>query len=161
MIRVEARIIRVSVDGPLRSIRSAVNMARPGDTIFVGKGIYRSGNLIINKPLSLIGEGQPVLDGEQVHEIMTIRSNRVSVSGFTFIRAGKSSYNDIAALRIIEASDITVTHMRRNRSHVTDHLQDFGFQGQCCKNTKNSGSRQIMSILVPDPGMQRSIASEA
>ncbi len=144
MIRVEARIIRVSADGALRSIRSAVNMARPGDTIFVGKGIYRSGNLIINKPLSLIGEGQPVLDGEQVHEIMTIRSNHVSVSGFTFIRAGKSSYNDIAALRIIEASDIAVTHNRFINSFFGIYLQQAS-RVQICENVLTSNARDEIS----------------
>lgn len=119
----EGRIIRVSADGSLRSIRKSINLAGAGDTILVGKGTYRSGNLIIDKPLSLLGEGNPVLDGEGVYEIISIKSNHVNISGFTFIRAGKSSYNDIAALRIIEASNITVTHNRFINSFFGIYLQ--------------------------------------
>jgi nitrous oxidase accessory protein len=142
--RAEARSIRVSAEGGLRSIRMAIRMAAPGDTIFVGKGIYRTGNLVIDKPLHLIGEGNPVLDGADIHEIISIRSNRVSVRGFTFIRAGKSSYNDIAALRIIEASDITITHNRFINSFFGIYLQR-AFRVKISENILTSNAKDEIS----------------
>ena len=69
--RAEAGSIRVSAEGGLRSIRMAIRMAAPGDTIFVGRGIYRTGNLVIDKPLHLIGEGNPVLDGGYFDNILS------------------------------------------------------------------------------------------
>lgn len=140
----EARSIRVSATGPLRNIRTTIRMATAGDTIFVGKGIYRQGNLVIDKPLTLIGEGNPVLDGENIHEIISIRADRVTVRGFTFIRAGKSSYNDIAALRIIEASDITVTHNRFINSFFGIYLQHAS-RVQISENTLTSNAKDEIS----------------
>ena len=43
-----AKVIVVG-KGSVTSIRSAIEMAAPGDTILVRPGIYREGNLIINK----------------------------------------------------------------------------------------------------------------
>ena len=51
----------VSNNGHARTLRDAVNIAKSGDTIFVEPGLYREGNIVIEKSLVIIGEGYPVL----------------------------------------------------------------------------------------------------
>jgi nitrous oxidase accessory protein len=107
-----AHTIVVDPRGKIVSIRTAIEMASPGDTIVVKAGTYREGNLQINKPLVLLGENFPTLDGEHKYEIVTIRSHNVTVSGFTFIDTGNASMDDIAAVRVLNSKRILIAHNR-------------------------------------------------
>lgn len=90
-------------------ITQAIAKARPGDSIIISQGVYREGaTLTVDKPLFIIGINQPVVDGEKKYEIMVINANGVLVEGITFRNSGQSSYNDIAALRILNHGHILV-----------------------------------------------------
>ncbi len=93
----------VDAKGENKSVAAAVAMASPGDTIVVQPGIYREGNILIDKPLTLIGIGYPVLDGENQYEIITIRADHVTITGFKFIDTGTASIHDIAAVKVHDA----------------------------------------------------------
>ena len=64
--------IIVDPKGKLKSLREAVALARDGDTILLNAGTYREGNIVIAKNIKLFGKNNPVLDGEDRHEILTI-----------------------------------------------------------------------------------------
>ncbi len=102
--------------GPLQSLQEAIDLATPGDTITVERGVYRQPTIIVNKPLYIKGLGYPVLDGQKKYEIMIIKSNQVVVEGFAIQHSGYSGYNDIAAIRIINSRYVTI---RKNRLYDT------------------------------------------
>lgn len=104
----EARTIVVGPGGQEKTLREAVRKASPGDTILVRKAVYKEGNIIVSKPLTLLGIDGPVLDGDHKHEILTISARGVVVRGFQFANAGYSSMNDYAAVKIIDASKVLV-----------------------------------------------------
>ncbi len=104
-----AGTIVVGSDQHFKSLGSAIRAAKPGDTILLNKGVYREGNLIISKPLTLIGMNSPVLDGELKSELLTISGKNILVKGIHFRNAGYSSMNDFAAIKIIDARGITIT----------------------------------------------------
>ena len=54
--------------GPGKPIKSAINNASNSDTVLIHSGIYREGNIVINKSITLIGLDYPVLDGEFKNE---------------------------------------------------------------------------------------------
>ena len=64
--------IVVSRTGDFRSVAAAVAAARPHDRILVKAGTYREPTIVVAKPLEIIGEGWPVLDGQGARQIMTI-----------------------------------------------------------------------------------------
>lgn len=128
-----AAVIRVSPDGPVRSIRQAISQAKAGDTILVNAGLYRESNIVIDKPLTLRGTGYPVIDGEKKQEIINIKSNHVLLEGFLVQHSGYSSYNDIAAIRIINARNVTI---RNNKLDDTF----FGIYSQHSNNCLISGN---------------------
>lgn len=103
----EAKSITVH-PGMDKPITTAIRLASPGDSIMVSAGNYTEGNIIVDKPVFLIGINMPVLDGEGKYEIMTITSDFVIVEGFHFNHSGSSSYDDIAALRIMQSGHILV-----------------------------------------------------
>lgn len=98
-----ARIITVGKNQVITSLKKAIELAKAGDTIFLKKGIYREGNNIINKPLTVLGEEGTVLDGEHKHEILTISGQRVAIRGITFKNSGYSSMNDYASINLVDA----------------------------------------------------------
>ena len=46
------------------TITSAIEEANSGDRIIIKGGTYREGNIIIEKEIELIGEGEAIIDGE-------------------------------------------------------------------------------------------------
>ena len=71
------------------SIQEAINNANEGDAIFVSSGTYVE-NVIVNKTVSLIGEGQEttVIDGGGVSSVIKIKANNVVVEGFNIRNSG-------------------------------------------------------------------------
>ncbi|MFN8333517.1 MAG: nitrous oxide reductase family maturation protein NosD [Cyclobacteriaceae bacterium] len=109
---VQAETFRVSKTGKLQRIKKAIELAKSGDTIIVEPGVYREGNIIIEKNIVLLGKNFPVLDGENRFEILTIHANQGTVSGFKFIDTGVASIQDLAAIKILESKNITVRNNR-------------------------------------------------
>jgi nitrous oxidase accessory protein len=103
-----ARNIRVAKGTAVASIKAALSQAGRGDSIIVSAGRYTEQNIEITKPVVLIGEGMPVLDGEGKYEIITVKSSYVIVEGFEFRNGGRSSYIDIAALKLVGVHDIII-----------------------------------------------------
>ena len=103
-----ANRIIVGTDKAISTLREGIKIAKDGDTILLNKGIYKEGNIIINKAIYLIGIDGPVLDGENKHEILTLTGRNIVIKGIHFANGGYSSMNDYAALKIIDATNILI-----------------------------------------------------
>ncbi len=103
-----AATLQVSPGGKLQSIQSALQQAHPGDTILVSGGHYSEKNIEVTKAVSLIGQNKPVLDGENLYEIISVKAARVLIDGFHFIRAGYSDITELAAIKIYYVSHVTI-----------------------------------------------------
>lgn len=108
----------------ITSIKSAIEIANAGDTIRIQPGTYREGNLIIQKPLTIIGHQYPVLDGELKYEIFTIAASDVTISGLRLINTGSGSINDIAAVRVIESQRLKVINNQLENTFFGIHLSN-------------------------------------
>lgn len=106
------KTITVGKNRQHRSIKSAVDKAVAGDTILIDEGIYKEGQIVLTKSLVLRGINYPVMDGEKKYEILTIRANGVVVEGIVFRNSGRSSYMDIAALRIADSRSVIIKNNR-------------------------------------------------
>jgi len=103
-----ANTIIVGKDKPISSLRQGINMAKNGDTVLLYNGIYKEGNIVLDKAIHLVGVGGPVLDGEDKHEILTLTGKNIVIRGIHFANAGYSSMNDFAAIKIIDATNILI-----------------------------------------------------
>ena len=99
----------VDPKGEIQSLNVAVSKASSGDTIRVKRGHYKEGNVLITKSLVVIGEGSPTFDGEDKHEILTIRANDVTISGLKLINTGRGSINDVAAIKVYDSKRVRIT----------------------------------------------------
>ena len=91
------------------TLRSAIAIASSGDTITVHGGHYAEGTLIIDKPLTLVGLDNPVLDGETKNEVLTITASNVTVRGFTINNGGRSSTKELSGIRVEGVSSFALT----------------------------------------------------
>jgi len=104
--------IIVSAGGEVQTIAAALELASPGDFIRVEPGHYREHNLVIDKPVTLEGIGNPLVDGEGNGTLLVIRANEVTVRGFDLRNTGRSHINDYAAILIDGASNVTIEQNR-------------------------------------------------
>ncbi|MDX1666463.1 MAG: nitrous oxide reductase family maturation protein NosD [Saprospiraceae bacterium] len=95
-----ARTWQVGEGGDFASIRQAITEVEPGDTLMIQSGHYREGNIVVDKPLALIGIDFPILDGENESEVLTIRAHNVLVQGLQIQDVPTSYLNDLAGIRV-------------------------------------------------------------
>lgn len=103
-----SNVLKVGKNEQYKTIKEAVAAAKSGDSILVYAGIYKEGNINITKPLSLIGIGRPVLDGEMKYEILSFRANQIRLKGFKIINSGEDEVLNIGAVRLYDSHFSTI-----------------------------------------------------
>ena len=102
------KTIIVGKSKSITSVQQALALATNGDTVLVNPGTYREGNITINNSIVFKGINYPVLDGQNKYEIISIKSNHVTVEGFRLQHSGKSGMEDIAGIKIYNGRNVSV-----------------------------------------------------
>ncbi|NSL51663.1 nitrous oxide reductase family maturation protein NosD [Calidifontibacillus erzurumensis] len=82
---------KITVD-PHSNLQSIIDNAEEGDVVVVKKGHYH-GNLVIDKPVELIGEQGAVIVGEGTGNVIEIAAPNVTISNFIIKNSGKKDDN--------------------------------------------------------------------
>ncbi|NQX97104.1 MAG: nitrous oxide reductase family maturation protein NosD [Flavobacteriales bacterium] len=123
----QANTIVVSSNSTIKTIKKGVLLAQDGDTVLVKKGIYKEHLINISKAIHLIGEGNPLIDGENKTEsILAISATDFSVSGFYFKNVGMSYTKEISAIFVSNSRNFTL------KNNVLDNVF-YGFIIQSSK----------------------------
>ena len=93
------------------TIKAAIANAKAFDTLLIKKGTYEEHDITIDKPLTLIGENYPVIDGELKGEIITIASDSVTIDGLFIKNVGTSYTEDFAAVRVRRSKYFTLQNL--------------------------------------------------
>ena len=118
------------------SIKPAIEMAQSMDSIVVHGGIYTEGNIIVDKPLFIIGENWPVLDGEKKYEVLSIKANHVFISGFKIQFSGHASLNDPCGIKVYDSQYV----------HIIDNELADNFFGIYLLGKNGFNDRIIFSV---------------
>jgi nitrous oxidase accessory protein len=102
----------VSPNGAIRSVGSAIALSPAGGVIRINPGVYREEMIVVDKPLTILGDGWPVLDGQSTHQIMAITADDVTIRGLVFRNVGASYVEDRAALKVTKAHGCTIADNR-------------------------------------------------
>ena len=106
---VVAETIHVGTSYKYKTIKSAISHSKNNDTLLIHKGYYQEGTILIEKPLTIIGQNYPILDGLHKIEIISIKSDNVTISGLKLINSGKSDVYDLAAIRVYKNKNIKIS----------------------------------------------------
>jgi len=123
---VSGRTIIVGANEPVKTLKQAIAVAKDNDTIRLSPGIYKEGNIILTKSITLIGDNA-ILDGVNQFEILTVSGKNIVIKGIQFQNSGYSSMNDYAALKVIDASYIVIEGNRFLNSYFAIHLNNSTF----------------------------------
>lgn len=128
-------------DYQINSIKKALELAADGDSILIYDGIYREGNIIINKELTVLGINWPVLDGENKFENITVTSRNVTISGLKLTNSGVSFIEDNAAVKLNKVSNCTISNNIFEKNFFAIYLA----QSSNCLITENKISSIVRS----------------
>ncbi len=109
--KLQAEIIEICPSCRISTIKEGVRMAADFDTLLVKKATYREYNIQITKPITIIGQDYPVIDGEDKGEIITILSDHVTVDGLFIINVGTSYTSDFAAIRVVKSEHFLIQNL--------------------------------------------------
>lgn len=104
-----AKEIVVDKNSNINSIKKAISISKPYDEIIINKDFYAEDNIIIDKPLRIIGNNYPTIDGAGKNEIFTVHSDSVFIKGIIFKNAGVSYLKENAAVRLEKVKDCVVS----------------------------------------------------
>lgn len=103
-----AAVMEVGSGKAYTRIGEALKAARDGDTVRVHSGIYKEGNLIVNKRISLLGEGMPVIDGDRRFEVISVKADSVRISGLKVQHSGYATLDDPGGIKVYESSHVEI-----------------------------------------------------
>jgi nitrous oxidase accessory protein len=91
--------IVVSADGPVRSLGDAIRRAAPGSRIVVRPGTYREQPIVIDRPLTIVGEGRPIIEATAPATLIRVVADDVSLEGLVLTNVQSSHVEDRAGLK--------------------------------------------------------------
>jgi len=124
LTEVHSRTIVVGPGQAIASLKKAIQLAKDNDSIFLKSGIYKEGNIVLIKSLSIIGEDNAILDGENKYEILTISGKNILIKNIQFRNAGYSALNDYASIKLVDAVNITIEANTVINSYFAIHLSN-------------------------------------
>ena len=134
----QANTIILSSTSASKTFHAALNAAKNFDTIFIRQGIYTCINDSINKPLTIIGENFPALDGELKDEVLLVMSDNVNISGIEIRNSKRGSMKDFAGLRVYKSKHVRIENCILNNTYFGIYLSDS--KHILVKNCKSKGA---------------------
>jgi nitrous oxidase accessory protein len=123
-LRIALFLLLLPVVAQAGKIQEVIDKAMPGDTIRIRAGLYKENTIIIRKPLTLIGEGYPIFDGELKQEVFIITSSRVNIQGIDIRNTGRSSMTDMAGVKLQNVSYVSVKACKFYNTTYAVYLQN-------------------------------------
>lgn len=84
---------------PDASISDAISNATPGDTVTIPPGTYHE-QITIDRPITLVGVGWPVIDGGRKGDVVVIAAEGVTLRGFVIQASGRDVFDEPAGIRV-------------------------------------------------------------
>ena len=99
-----AQVISVCPSGcDFSSIKVGLQNVSDGGVLVVKGGSYKEGPIVIDRTLSIKGEGNPTIVGDGNSSVITIHANSVKLSGLHIIDSGASYLAELAAILVEES----------------------------------------------------------
>ena len=107
MVQAQSDVI-VSPSGTIRTLTQALRVAAPGARVVVKAGVYREPTIVVQRPVTIVGEPGTVLESDQGHQILTVQADDVTVRGLELRHIATSYVEDRAAIRVQDAANCVI-----------------------------------------------------
>jgi nitrous oxidase accessory protein len=107
---------------PMKELRDQLARTPSGGTLAVQPGVYR-GELVIDRPVTLVGIGHPVLQGDRAGTVLTIRAAGTTVRDLMIEGSGPGPVDNPAGVSV-EADRVVVKDL-----HIRDTYTGIWVEG--------------------------------
>ena len=107
----------------IKSIKAAINIADRHDVILIKAGLYKEYEILIDKPLTIQGTPNAIVDGQNKGGIFLIEADSVNILGLTINNVGVSHTKDNAAIKTLRIKDFRFENNVFNNPFFAIHLQ--------------------------------------
>ncbi|MBL0333082.1 MAG: nitrous oxide reductase family maturation protein NosD [Chlorobiota bacterium] len=132
----KSNTINIGINSQYKKISTALLNAISGDTLIVNGGFYKEGNIVIDKSIVMIGKNNPILDGDRKFEVMSIKANYVSISGFRIQHSSYATLDDPGGIKVYNSNHVNITD-----NFLVDNF--FGIYLQYCQNCTIKNNKLI------------------
>jgi nitrous oxidase accessory protein len=139
------KILEVRKNTVHQSIKEAIKLSYPFDTIFIFPGHYAEKNISIDKPIVIIGRDKPVIDGEKKYEIFSVKSSNVVIQGLVLIDGGRSSMNDIAGIKVYLSHNVVISNNTLRNMFFGIYFQECSKSIAENNNVSSEGINEIQT----------------
>ncbi|WP_417785647.1 nitrous oxide reductase family maturation protein NosD [Tenacibaculum sp.] len=94
-----------------QTIQKMIDTAQKHDTIIVRGGIYKEHDIIITKPITIIGKKNVVIDAEAKGYVFKVLADSVTIKNISAKNVGKSYTKDFAAIYISRSNHIIIENV--------------------------------------------------
>ena len=123
-VPLDANVIKVGESHKYKSIKNAIVDAGVGDSIIIEMGTYKENNIRVEKSLSFIGIGNPIIDGEEKGYIFDIADvDSFTIKGFVINNAGKSFTKDYSSLHLYKVNNFLIEDNTFNNPFFAMHIE--------------------------------------
>jgi nitrous oxidase accessory protein len=122
-----AKTIIVGTNQPIRSLKLAIALANDGDSILLQAGIYKEGSITLTKSLTITGQNNPVLQGENKYEILLISGKNIVVKGIHFRNSGYSAMDDFASIKLVDCTHVTLDNNNIADAYFAIHISNSSY----------------------------------
>ena len=120
----QAKVIEVGANKPIKSIKKAIALANIGDTVLVYNGVYKEGNIVIDKKIIFIGKDFPTLDGQKKYEVLSVKADGVIVKGFKVIDSGYGTLDDPCGIKVYNRKNVVIQNNILNNNFFGIYIQN-------------------------------------
>jgi len=103
--------LTVSPDGTLSTLEMAIQQADSGTVIIMQAGTYREHNVIIDKPVTIEGSGEVIIDGEKKGYVLQVTSNNVTIRNIEVHNSKMSFTEDYAGILVENVHHVTIENI--------------------------------------------------
>ena len=102
----------VSPSGSVRSVSEAVRLTKAGGQIVVKAGVYSEPTIVVDRPLTIVGEPGAILDGAVARDIIVVAADDVTIRGLELRHVATSYVEDRAAIKVQDATNCVIESNR-------------------------------------------------
>jgi nitrous oxidase accessory protein len=90
-------------------IQQWVDQSSPHDTLTIPKGHYTETEIVISKPITIIGEHGAIIDAKGKGQVLRINSDSVTIQHLSIRGSGTSNLKENAGIRVEDASHVKIS----------------------------------------------------
>lgn len=125
------------------SIAAAISAAEEHSRIIVKPGFYREAlPIVVNKPLSLEGDGWPRVEGDGQNSILVVTASDVSIRGMQLENSGISYLHELAGIRVENSARCAL----KNNRLINNSYGIYLAEAEACEVSENHVEGHPVSV---------------